>query len=108
MAVVETNPMKTRVRHPEKDFIVSTNHLNHPDMRRIEIFESPDSWLHHNRVMEQLTEHGRINEKVIQGILNDHSGQVCSHIDDIGLGPLWLTVTHLNTLRIWRARAPVQ
>jgi predicted choloylglycine hydrolase len=103
VAVVEASPMKTRVRYPEGDFIASTNHLNHPDMLDIKIFEPSDSRRRYDAVVKDLSRGGTIDEKRLIGVLSDHSGLVCSHIDEMGLGTLWSTVTHINTLRMWRA-----
>jgi len=103
MAVVETTPMRTEIRWPEEDFIVSTNHLNHPEMQKIKLFEPPDSRTRYNTIIEELRNRRNLNEIFIESILSDHRGLVCSHLDDIGLGTLWSTVTHLNTLRVWRA-----
>jgi predicted choloylglycine hydrolase len=103
VAVVEASPTKTRVRRPESNFIVSTNHLNHPDMLDIKLFEPSDSHRRYDAVVKELSRGGRVDEKRLVGVLSDHSGLVCSHIDEIGLGTLWSTVTHVNTLRVWRA-----
>ncbi len=103
MAVVEASPMKTRVRRPEGNFIASTNHLNHPDMLDINMFEPSDSRRRYDAVVNDLSRGGKIDEKRLIGVLSDHSGLVCSHIDEIGLGTLWSTVTHVNTRRVWMA-----
>jgi predicted choloylglycine hydrolase len=103
MAVVEVNPVMTRVRWAEDNFIVSTNHLNHPDMRRFTVFEAPDSIVRYAKCMEELSKMCGVSEKSIQGVLSDHEGLVCSHIENMGLGTVWSTVTHLNSLCVWRA-----
>lgn len=103
MAVVETTPMRTEVRWPEADFIVSTNHFNHPEMQSIKLSEPPDSRTRYNAITEDLSSRSSLDENLLQRILSDHGGLVCSHRDDIGLGTLWSTITHLNTLRVWRA-----
>ncbi len=103
MAVVETSPMRTEVRRPEEGFIVSTNHLNHPEMQKIEMFEPPDSRTRYSTIVQELRSRSQLNERAIQAILSDHKGLVCSHRDDIGLGTLWSTVAHLSSLRVWRA-----
>jgi predicted choloylglycine hydrolase len=103
MAVVETSPMRTEVRWSEEDFLVSTNHFNHPEMVKIKMYEPPDSRIRYNTVVDRLRSRTRLDYGFIKSILSDHKGLVCSHRDDIGLGTLWSTVTHLNTLRLWRA-----
>jgi predicted choloylglycine hydrolase len=103
MAVVETSPTMTRVRWPDGDHIVSTNHFNHPDMVKMKMFEPPDSRPRYDRCVERLQTAGELDEALVMGILSDHRGLVCSHRDEIGLGTLWSTVTHLNPLRVWRA-----
>jgi len=103
MAVVETSPMRTEVRWPEADFSVSTNHFNHPEMQSIKLSEPPDSRARYNAIAEALSSRSSLDESLLQRVLSDHRGLVCSHRDDIGLGTLWSTVTHLNTLRLWRA-----
>jgi predicted choloylglycine hydrolase len=104
MAVVEASPMKTAIRKPDGNFIVSTNHFNHPEMKDIYLYEPPDSRIRYKTIVESLrNRRGDLNEKYAMSILSSHKGLVCSHRDDIGLGTLWSTVTHLNTLRVWRA-----
>jgi len=102
-AVVEVNPVITRVRWAEGDYIVTTNHLNHPDMRKFTTFEPPDSRVRYAKCVEELGKMSAVDETSIQRILSVHDGLVCSHIENMGLGTIWSTVTHLNTLRVWRA-----
>lgn len=103
MAVVEIHPKRTRVRWPEEHFIVTTNHLNHPDMRELTLFEPPDSWPRYNTCVEEIRKMDSVDENMVQSILSGHDGLVCSHLDGFGVGTLYSTVTDLSTLRVWRA-----
>ena len=103
MAVVEANPVMTRVRYPEDEFIVSTNHLNHPEMRKFTVFDAPDSVVRYAQCMKELSDLEQVDETALQSILSSHEGLVCSHIENMGLGTVWSTVTHLDSLRVWRA-----
>jgi len=104
MAVVEASPMKTAVRKSEGDFIVSTNHFNHPGMQDIDLFEPPDSRIRYDTIMRSLRNREvELSENYLMSILSSHKGLVCSHRDEIGLGTLWSVVANLNCLRIFRA-----
>lgn len=103
MAVVEAGPESTAVREPEEEFIVSTNHFNHPDLREVNIFEPPDSRIRYRTIVESLRSMDELSEEHLKSILSSHEGLVCSHRDEVGLGTLWSMVAELNTLRVWRA-----
>ena len=103
MAVVEANPVMTCVRYPENGFIVSTNHLNHPEMRGFTVFDAPDSVVRYAQCIKELSDLKQVDEEALQSILRSHEGLVCSHIENMGLGTVWSAVTHLDTLRVWRA-----
>jgi len=51
--------------------------------------------------LEQLV--GKITVKDAQMILSDHSGRVCSHVEDIQLGTLWSIVAELKKPTIYMA-----
>ena len=102
-AVVEVHPNKVRVRWPEGDYIVTTNHLNHPEMKELTLFEPPDSWPRYKKVTEELDKIHDVDEKSFQSILRSHDGLVCSHLEQFGVGTLYSTVTNLNKLKVWRA-----
>jgi predicted choloylglycine hydrolase len=103
MAVVEVHPERARVRWPEENYIVTTNHLNHPEMREYTIMEPPDSWPRYNKCMEMLSKMDTVDEHSIQSILSGHEGLVCSYLNKFGVGTLYSTVTNLNTRRVLRA-----
>lgn len=105
MAVVEIGPKdETVIREPDQNFLVSTNHYNHPKMQKVKIYEPPDSKTRYNYIIKALSETPKnVNEKYIQKILASHEGLVCSHRDNINLGTLWSVVFNLKTLDIWRA-----
>ncbi|MBD3191585.1 MAG: hypothetical protein GF308_13130 [Candidatus Heimdallarchaeota archaeon] len=105
MAIVEVGPKdETVLREPEQNFLVSTNHYNHPKMEKVKIYEPPDSKTRYNYIVKALSEAPKnMNEKYIQKILSSHEGLVCSHRDNINLGTIWSVVFNLKTLDIWRA-----
>ncbi len=104
MVVIEASPKQIAVREPKNDYIVSTNHLNHPKMQKLEIFEPPDSRIRYETIIKTLSNRkGKLDEEYIQSILSNHKGLVCSHIEEIRLGTLWSMVANLNTRQIWRA-----
>ena len=105
MAIVEVGPKdEIMIREPAKNFLVSTNHYNHPKMQKVKIYEPPDSQIRYNYIVQALMKTpNNVNEKFFQKILSSHEGLVCSHRDDINLGTLWSVIYNLNTLEIWRA-----
>ena len=105
MAVVEVGPNdKTVIRQSSKNFLVSTNHYNHPEMQKIKIHEPPDSKIRYKFIVNGLKNRTEnLNEGFLQEILSSHEGLVCSHRDNINLGTLWSVIYNLNTLDAWRA-----
>ena len=105
MAVVEIGPKdEWVVREPENNFLVSTNHYNHPDMQSIKIHIPFDSKTRYNFIKDSLNnKKNQLDVNFIQQILSSHEGLVCSHRDNIGLGTLWSVIYNLNTLEVWRA-----
>ncbi len=104
IAIVEASPKKCAIRYPEDDFLVSTNHYNHPDMQDIKLYIPPDSNSRYNYICNALQNRPKqINEENLKKILSNHDGLVCSHRDKINLGTLWSTVANLNTLKYWRS-----
>ncbi|MFW9854717.1 MAG: C45 family autoproteolytic acyltransferase/hydrolase [Candidatus Thorarchaeota archaeon] len=104
MAVVEASPMQTEVRYSDDGFIISTNHLNHPKMRNIRLFEPPDSRTRYAAINNSLKNPpSTLDEKFLKSVLSGHDGLVCSHLNEIQLGTLWSMVANLNTRQIWRA-----
>jgi len=104
MIVVEVKPGLAVVREPEDNYIVSTNHYNHPDMKGLEIFEPPDSRIRYSTIVDSLGDADAVpDEDSIRRILSSHEGLVCSHIEEMKLGTLWSVVANLNTLQVWRS-----
>jgi predicted choloylglycine hydrolase len=106
MTVVEACAEKVRTRRPEDGFIVCTNHFAHEEMLDMENHRErpPDSALRYTTIYKTLEENfGRVDIKTAQRILSDHTGKVCSHIDEIRLGTLWSLVAGLKRLRIFLA-----
>ncbi|MFQ6124334.1 MAG: C45 family autoproteolytic acyltransferase/hydrolase [Candidatus Heimdallarchaeota archaeon] len=54
MVVIEASPKQIAVRKPKNDYIVSTNHLNHPKMQTIEMYEPPDSRIRYETIIKAL------------------------------------------------------
>lgn len=103
MAVVEACPEKVKIRKPEDNFVVCTNHFIHPEMREMENeTERPlDSLQRYTAIYNALEEKGeKLDVKGAQEILSDHAGKVCSHIDDIQFGTLWSLIADLQKLLI--------
>lgn len=104
MAVIEAKPGTAVIREPQDDYIVSTNHYNHPVMKRLKIFEPPDSQIRYSTIVDSLGDlNAGLDEDTIRKILSSHEGLVCSHIDEMKLGTLWSIVANLNTLQVWRS-----
>jgi len=98
-AVVEACPEKVRVRKPEGNFIVCTNHFVHPEMREMEDEggRPSDSPERYTTIYSALEDNGEnLDVEGAQQILSDHTGGVCSHIDDIQLGTLWSLIANLQ------------
>jgi predicted choloylglycine hydrolase len=110
MAVVEAAPEKVRVRKPEgrRGYIVCTNHFVHPEMEDMEDQKARnttewDSMPRYNLITSVLAERNRIDVKVAERILSNHSGYVCSHQEKIKLGTIWSVIASLNKPQILRA-----
>jgi predicted choloylglycine hydrolase len=106
MVVVEACAEKVRIRKPEDNFIVCTNHFIYDEMLDVEDRKErpPDSELRYRTIRKALEENlGKIDIKTAQRILSDHNGNVCSHIDEIQLGTLWSLVAGLKQLKIYLA-----
>jgi len=108
MAVVEAAPGRVRTREPEerKGFIVCTNHFLHPDMLDRENREKRcwDSEVRYNAIHAALEgRKGKVSVEDAQAILSDHSGHVCFHDKDGGLGTLWSVVAVPARSRVYRA-----
>jgi predicted choloylglycine hydrolase len=108
MAVVEASPDKVRLRRPEEgtSFLVCTNHFMHSEMLAIENKqERPlDSVNRYTAIYDALKlQKGKIDARLAEKILSNHSGYVCSHVDSIQLGTLWSVVATLKNLQIFRA-----
>ncbi len=102
-AVVEINPAENRVIWSEEDYLVCTNHLNHPDMVKHTIWTPPDSRPRYNKCNLELATMSSVDENRIMSLLRTHDGLVCSHIEEMKLGTIWSTVTNLNKLKVWKA-----
>jgi len=111
MAVVEAAPERVRVRSPleGESFLVATNHFVHPEMQDMEDLKSRDgaNWdtlVRYSTVQEILKEHNsKIDLRLAQQILSNHSGYVCSHQRKIKLGTIWSITAILKELQIFRA-----
>ncbi len=111
MAVVEASSEKAQVRKPQKgeNFIVCTNHFVHPEMQDMENLSARctsewDSLPRYTIISNILREYNRkINATIVENILSDHTGYVCSHQEKIKLGTLWSIVISLKELQLFRA-----
>jgi len=111
MAVVEMCSEATRIRYPEHNYIVSTNHFNHPDMlkheNRIEEnwFMTSDRYtcmekaLHNKLHMENTV----IDLEFIKSILSGKQGRLCNYDKKLKFDTLWSFCAELKTLNIERA-----
>jgi predicted choloylglycine hydrolase len=105
MAIVEVGPNdEYAIREQIRNYLVSTNHYNHPKMQKVKIHIPFDSKTRYDYISKSLGNNkDYIDESILQKILSSHEGLVCSHRDNIGLGTLWSVIYNLNTLDIWRA-----
>ncbi|MBN1330131.1 MAG: hypothetical protein JXA54_11715 [Candidatus Heimdallarchaeota archaeon] len=105
MAIVEIGPKdEWAIREQDKNFLVSTNHYNHPKMQGVKIHIPFDSKTRYDYISNALNNnHEQLEANFLQSILSSHQGLVCSHRDNIGLGTLWSVIYNLDTLEIWRA-----
>jgi predicted choloylglycine hydrolase len=111
IAVVEASPDKVRVRRPNKgeDFIVCTNHFVHPEMqdkedpnaRSTTEWDSQPRYATISRILKENS--GKVNVRLAEKILSNHSGYVCSHQQKIRLGTIWSVIATLNEPQILRA-----
>jgi predicted choloylglycine hydrolase len=111
IAVVEASPDKVRVRRPNKgeDFIVCTNHFVHPEMqdkedpnaRSTTEWDSQTRYATISRILKENS--GKVNVRLAEKILSNHSGYVCSHQQKIRLGTIWSVIATLNAPQILRA-----
>lgn len=111
LAVVEAAPDRVRTRRPSEGerFIVCTNHYIHPEMLEMENREKRcwDSEVRYNAIYSVLkSRQGCIGVTEAQAILSDHSGYVCFHDEENGLGTLWSVVATLGQQRVFRAEGP--
>lgn len=102
-AVVEINPKENRTIWADREYLVCTNHLNHPEMTKYKIWEPEDSRIRYRKCIDELSKLTHVNETTIQGILSSHDGLVCSHLEEIKLGTIWSTVTNLGNQKVWRS-----
>jgi len=108
LAVVEAAPDRVRTRRPSEGerFIVCTNHYIHPEMFEMENREKRcwDSEVRYNAIYSMLkSRQGYIGIAEAQAILSDHTGCVCFHDKENGLGTLWSVVATLKQQRVFRA-----
>jgi len=108
LAVAEAAAGKVRIREPDQGngFIVCTNHFLHRDMLEMENRRKRDwdSEVRYRAIYGTLKSHrGEIDVAGAQAILSDHSGYVCFHDREKGLGTLWSVVAELTQLKIYRA-----
>ena len=111
MAVVEASSEKVRVRKPQKgeNFLVCTNHFVHPEMQDMENLSARntsewDSLPRYTTISNILRKYNsKINVAIVENILSNHSGYVCSHQEKIKLGTLWSIVISLKQLQLFRA-----
>jgi hypothetical protein len=111
MAVVEASSEKVRVRKPQKgeNFLVCTNHFVHPEMQDMENLSARntsewDSLPRYTTISNTLREcNSKITVAIVENILSDHSGYVCSHQEKIKLGTDWSIVMSLKELQLFRA-----
>jgi predicted choloylglycine hydrolase len=111
MAVVEASSEKVRTRRPQKgeSFLVCTNHFVHPEMQDVENLSARstsewDSLPRYEKISNVLAEFtDATNVALIEDVLSDHSGYVCSHQEKIKLGTLWSIIISLKELQLFRA-----
>jgi len=109
MAAVEASPEKVRVRRPQnhENFIVCTNHFVHLEMQDMEDQKarSTTEWdsLPRYNTITNLLEERKVNLRLAEKILSDHTGYVCSHQQKIKLGTIWSIIATLNEPQIFRA-----
>jgi predicted choloylglycine hydrolase len=111
MAVAEVSPDRAMIRRSEHgaNFIVCTNHFVLPEMQQYEDLERRrienwDTIPRYEAISEGIRKAGqKMNVKVAQQIMSDHTGYVCSHQKKIKLGTLWSIAASLKNLDVFRA-----
>jgi hypothetical protein len=96
---VEATPEGVNVRESEGGYIIATNHRVRGDEDR------PRSQLRYRRVEELLDgKNGEVHEKDVEGILQDHTGNICSgeHCGNKGTawGTIWSLIAHPSERRL--------
>jgi predicted choloylglycine hydrolase len=106
MAVVEMCSERTRVRYPDKHYITSTNHFNHPDMLAYEDKPEENWFMTKDRLdcmEEALKDLKKVNLSDIKDILSGRKGNLCHYDKKLKFDTLWSFCAELTTLDIERA-----
>jgi len=88
---------------------VCTNHFVHPEMQDVENLSARstsewDSLPRYEKISNVLAEFiDATNVALVEDVLSDHSGYVCSHQEKIKLGTLWSIIISLKELQLFRA-----
>lgn len=104
MAVVETRREKVRVRHPanEKQFMISTNHYQHPDMLEDNQYFLPNSLIRYKNLNSVLERKKSLSANGLAALLStdyENDGAQMRHYQPYFFGTLYTYVADLETLK---------
>lgn len=108
MVVVETSPQRVEVRKPSEseNFIICTNHFNHPKMIQYEN-KSNRGWskseIRYNTIYKAISQNKNFSIRNAIEILSDNSGCVCMNLKKHNFGTLFSVIYSLRDLKALRA-----
>jgi len=90
--IVEFSRQHVKVREPETDVVINTNHYQTPEMKSIEVVPVyPSSPPRFERAKDLLENKGKIDERLIRAVLRDHGTEnipsnvtPCMHGEEFG------------------------
>ena len=100
LARVETSPEMTRVQHSD-EFITTTNHYHHPEMKPLEDpgFDYSNTHRRYSAVTEWYGGRDRVGLEDVKQVLSGHGDGVCDHgiWDGVKLGTIWSWIAPLGS-----------
>ena len=101
MFVVEVYPESVRVRESQGDFVATTNHFIHPEVKgfmQSPIQENSERRLASITAQLKEAEGARDPWETAKGILTDHDAPTCAHTD--GIATLWSMLANLSSQEV--------
>ena len=86
MAMVEASPRAVNVKVADKGIMVATNHFQSRRMAGGAVPQD-DTVSRHRRVVSLIP--GKIDAEAALGVLSDHKGRICEHLNSSEFGTVW-------------------